>query len=252
MKVLIIEDEGQTAERLENLIHRYDKTIRVLDKIPSVEKTMAYFGKQNADLPDLIFMDIHLEDDLGFRILEELKLTIPVIFTTAFNEYALRAFKTFSIDYLLKPIDYQELSDAIDKFKTIVKPALPKDRFDQFLENYKESTYKERFMVTAGTRLQSVAVSQVAYFSYERKTTLLNTLEGKFYSLDYSLDKLLEHLDPKQFFRVNRSHIVSLHAISSVNQQPMGKMVVEMEPAPRAEVIVSLDRIGAFKDWLGK
>ncbi|MCF2492395.1 LytR/AlgR family response regulator transcription factor [Dyadobacter chenhuakuii] len=252
MKVLIIEDEGQTAERLENLIHRYDKTIRVLDKIGSVEKTLAYFAKQNAELPDLIFMDIHLEDDLGFRILEELKLTVPVIFTTAFNEYALRAFKTFSIDYLLKPIDYQELSEAIDKFKTIVKPTLPENRFARLLENYKESAYKERFMVTAGTRLQSIAVAQVAYFSYERKTTLLNTTDGKFYSLDYSLDKLVELLDPNRFFRVNRSQVISLHSIRSVNQHPMGKMVVEIEPTPRVEVTVSLDRIAAFKDWLGK
>ncbi|SKB51738.1 LytR/AlgR family response regulator transcription factor [Dyadobacter psychrophilus] len=252
MKVLIIEDEGQTAERLENLIYRYDKTIRVIDKIPSVEKTLAYFAKNDAELPDLIFMDIHLEDDLGFRILEELKQTIPVIFTTAFNEYALRAFKTFSIDYLLKPIDYQELSDAIDKFKTIIKSTPPTDRFDQFLENYRQSTYKDRFMVTSGTRLQSISVAQIAYFSYERKTTLVNTADGKFYSLDYSLDKLLEMVDPRQFFRVNRTYVIAMSAIRSINQYPMGKMVVEIEPNPRNEVSVSIDRIPAFKEWLGK
>ena len=252
MNVLIIEDEGQTADRLENLLHRYDKTIRVLGKIPSVEKTLAYFDQPEMPLPDLIFLDIHLEDDLGFRILEEIKLTIPVIFTTAFSEYAMRAFKAFSIDYLLKPIDYQELCEAIEKFKTIVQPGINEDRIAQFLDNYHKPVYKERFMVSVGSQLQSIQVSEIAYFSYERKITLVNTKDGKYYSLDYSLDKLLELLDPKQFFRINRSYIVSLPSISSMNLYPLGKLIIELQPKARAEVVVSIDRITAFKEWLGK
>jgi len=252
MNVLIIEDESQTADRLENLLARYDKKIQVLGKIPSVEKTLAYFAQTDNTVPDLIFLDIHLEDDLCFRILEELKLSIPIIFTTAFNEYALRAFKTFCIDYLLKPIDYQELCEAIDKFKTIIPATVRQDRFEQFLQHYNKSVFKERFMVSIGSRLLSIPVSDVAYFSYERKTTLLNTNEGKYYSLDYSMDKLLELLDPMQFFRVNRSFVISLASISAMNQYPPGKLLIELKPKARGEVAVSMDRIAAFKEWLGK
>jgi len=252
MKVLIIEDEGQTADRLENLLHRYDKTIQILGKIPSVEKTLAYFDQPELPVPDLIFLDIHLEDDLGFRILEELKLTIPIIFTTAFSEYAIRAFKTFSIDYLLKPIDYQELCEAIEKFKTIVRPAITENKLAQFLDNYNKAVYKERFMVSVGSQLQSIPISEIAYFSYERKITLVNTKDGKYYSLDYSLDRLLELLDPKQFFRVNRSFVVSLPSISCMNLYPLGKLIIELQPKSRNEVVVSIDRITAFKEWLGK
>lgn len=252
MKVLIIEDERQTADRLEGLILKYDKTIQILGKIASVEKTLAYFGQQEAVMPDLIFLDIHLEDDLGFRIFEELKLTIPIIFTTAFNEYALRAFKTYSIDYLLKPIDYDELCEAIDKFKNMFGHQNNRDRFDQFLENFSKSTYKDRFLVSVGTRLQSISLQEIAYFSYERKTTLVNTTDGKFYSMDYSLDKLLELLDPKQFFRINRSYVVSLSSIRSINQYPAGKLILELVPKTNSEVLVSIDRITSFKEWLGK
>lgn len=252
MKVLIIEDERQTADRLEELVLKYDKTIRVLRKIASVEKTLAYFNQQEAVMPDLIFLDIHLEDDLGFRIFEELQLTIPVIFTTAFNEYALRAFKTYSIDYLLKPIDFEELCEAIDKFKNMFGHQNNLDRFEQFLENFNKSSYKDRFMVSVGTRLQSISVQEIAYFSYERKTTLVNTTDGKFYSMDYSLDKLLELLDPKQFFRINRSYVVSLSSIRSINQYPAGKLILELVPKTNSEVLVSIDRITSFKEWLGK
>lgn len=252
MKVLIIEDERQTADRLEDLILKYDKTIRILGKIASVEKTLVYFSQREAVMPDLIFLDIHLEDDLGFRIFEELKLTIPVIFTTAFNEYALRAFKTYSIDYLLKPIDYEELCEAIDKYKNMFGPQNNIDRFEQFLENFNKSNYKNRFMVSVGTRLQSISVPEIAYFSYERKTTLVNTTDGKFYSMDYSLDKLLELLDPKQFFRINRSYVVSLSSIRAINQYPTGKLILELVPKTQSEVIVSVDRITSFKEWLGK
>ncbi|WP_159466747.1 LytTR family DNA-binding domain-containing protein [Dyadobacter sp. 3J3] len=252
MKVLIIEDESQTAKRLEDLILRYDPTIRLLGIIPSVQKTLAYFDKPQAIMPDLLFMDIHLEDELSFRILEELKFVIPVIFTTAFDEYALRAFKNFSIDYLLKPIDFEELCEAIEKFKLIVSTELKTNRFDPLLESFSQAAYKDRFMVSSGTRLKSIPVTAVAYFSYERKNTLLNTSDGKYYSLDYSLDKLLEVIDPKLFFRVNRTHIVALTAIVNINQFPSGKLLVQLDPETRDEVFLSADRTSAFKAWLGK
>jgi DNA-binding LytR/AlgR family response regulator len=252
MKVLIIEDESQTAKRLEELITRYDPETQLLGIIPSVHKALAYFAQPDTVKPDLMFLDIHLEDDLGFRILEDLQMKIPVIFTTAFDEYALQAFKTFSIDYLLKPIDYEELCKAIDKYKSIVFKEPEHARIDQFVNNYHKNKYKDRFMVSSGSRLKSIPVSDIAYFSYERKTTLVNTTDGKFYPLDYSLEKLLELLDPGQFFRVNRTHVISLTSIASINQYPLGKLLVELDPKARMEVSVSADRVTPFKIWLGK
>jgi DNA-binding LytR/AlgR family response regulator len=251
MNVLIVEDESQTAQRLADLLNRYDASIRVLAQLASVSKTLAYFRDPAAIIPDLLFLDIHLEDDLGFRILEELEITIPVIFTTAYNEYALRAFKNFSIDYLLKPIDYDELCEAIVKFRKVVPGVLP-PVYQRLIGSFPKQDYKERFLVSAGSRLQSIPVSDVAYFSYEQKAAFLNTISGQHLAIDYSLDALLGLIDPKLFFRINRSYIISLSAIRSIDIYAPGKLKVDLHPKSGQEVFVSTDRIPAFKEWLGR
>jgi DNA-binding LytR/AlgR family response regulator len=253
MKVLIVEDESQSAKRLQDLLIRYDNGIQVLGSIPSVSKTLAYFGEENAVIPDLIFLDIHLEDDLGFRILDDLPITIPVIFTTAYSDYMLQAFRSFSIDYLLKPVNFKELSSAIDKFKDILSLNLTAETgIRQLLDSLPKPEYKDRFMISVGSRIQSIPVSQVAYFSYQEKSAFITTTEGRLYAIDYSLDKLVQLVDSKNFFRVNRSFIVSFNSIVAVHAYSQGKLKVDLLPKSQLEVFVSTEKITAFKEWLGK
>ncbi|AEI49891.1 LytR/AlgR family response regulator transcription factor [Runella slithyformis] len=258
MNVLIVEDEKLTAQRLQMLLHRYDPNIRILAQLPSVTKTLQWFRDRPPIAPDLLFLDIHLEDDLGFRIIEDLKLTIPVIFTTAYNEYMLQAFKVNSIDYLLKPIDADELAAALDKFRLFwpTKPVPSTENqlasLAHLLEKSNAGTYKDRFMVAIGTKLRSIKTQDIAYFSLEDKVTLLITNEGLRLSVDYSIEKLVQLLDPHQFFRVNRSFLVSLSAIHTVHTYSGGKLKLDLVPLPRQEVFVSGDRITGFKEWLGK
>lgn len=252
MNILIIEDENQTAKRLGNLVHEYDSSIRILGVFPSVQKTLAYFSAPGYSQPDLIFLDIHLEDDLGFRILEHLDLAVPVIFTTAHSEYTLRAFKNFTIDYLLKPIVFEDLCSALDKYKKIVPGLIPQPASLTIPSILAEPVIKERFMVSIGTKIQSISSGQIAYFSYEQKASFLTTTDGRRFSVDYSLDRIMQQVDSRQYFRVNRAFIASFSAITSIHSYSAGKLKVELDPAPGIDIFVSSDRISLFKEWLGK
>ena len=254
MKVLIIEDENQTAKRLENLVLRYDPSTLLLGIFPSVKKTLDYFHSPGFTKPDLIFLDIHLEDDLGFKILEQLDSTIPVIFTTAHSEYTLKAFKNFTIDYLLKPIDFEELCVALDKYRKIGMPAAIQNQASLQIPSplVSEPVFKERYMVSIGPKIQSIAAGQIAYFSYEQKASFITTKDNKHYPIDYSLDKIMQNVDPREFFRINRSVIASFSSIASITSYSAGKLKVDLQPTPTTDVFVSSDRISAFKEWLGK
>lgn len=253
MKVLIVEDENQTALRLGNLVHRYDVSIQILGTFPSVKKTLDYFSTPGAIHPDLIFLDVHLEDDLGFRILEQLDMSIPVIFTTAHAEYTLRAFKNFTIDYLLKPIVFEDLCRALDKYRKIAGHHLVHQQGAlKLVDGAVEPVIKERFMVAIGTKIQSIPTGNIAYFSYEQKASFITTKDNRRYPIDYSLDKIMQQVDPQQFFRINRSVIASFPSIASIISYSAGKLKVELHPTPATEIFVSTDRISAFKEWLGK
>jgi len=259
MNVVIVEDEKLTARRLENLLAEYDPTIRVLAILPSVAKGIAWFAdqaRQDLPQPELVFLDIHLEDDSGFQLVERAGLTLPIIFTTAYDQYMLQAFKTNSIDYLLKPIDADELAAALDKFKRLRQSAASTSVPDLSVLlkalQATPSAYKERFMVTIGTKIRSIETTDIAYFFYEDKSTWLTTRDGQHVSIDYSLDKLAAMLDPKLFFRVNRAFFVSLAAIRTIHTYSGSKLKLDLLPVPRQEVFVSGDRITDFKEWLGK
>lgn len=256
MNVLIIEDETLSATRLENLVLKYDPAINILAKIPSVKESILWLENDNNAEPDLIFLDIMLEDGLGFKIIEQLNLTIPIIFTTAYNEYALKAFKANSVDYLLKPVNTTELDSALTKFKEIHfknKTFPDLTLLKSWLQSpQQQENYKDRFMASAGTRLYSVKTVDIAYFTIEQKATYLRTFDGKHLTMDYSLDKLIQLLDPSQFFRINRSLIISLGCISSINALSAGRLKLELAPATQQEIYVSTDRISDFKQWLGK
>jgi DNA-binding LytR/AlgR family response regulator len=255
MNVIIVEDEKLTAQRLEKLLNEYDPTIRVLAVLPSVAKGVAWFADA-ANQPDLLFLDIHLEDDSGFRLIEQAGLTLPIIFTTAYDQYTLQAFKTNSVDYLLKPIDADELAAALDKFRHLrgSAPSAPLPDMTALLQALKTapSPYKDRFMVTIGTKIRSIDISEIAYFFYEDKATWLTTRDGQHVSIEYSLDKLATLLDPKRFFRVNRAFLITLDAIKTIHTYSGSKLKLDLQPLPHQELFVSGDRITDFKEWLGK
>lgn len=251
MNVIIIEDESLTAERLEVMLKKYNPNIQVLAVLPSVAESVQWLRKNDA--PDLAFMDIHLEDDLCFKIFELAPLTSPVIFTTAYDEYMVKAFKVNSIDYLLKPVNYIELIAALDKFKAL-KAQFSKPDFNTLLQyiGEREPEYKTRFMITVGTKIRSIETSEIAYFYSDEKITFMVTKEGQSLPIDFSLDKLGSLLAPKQFFRANRQFLVSFGAIHTVHTHFKGKLKLDLSPKSKIDIFVSGDRMADFKDWLGR
>ncbi|GAB3995502.1 LytTR family DNA-binding domain-containing protein [Spirosoma daeguense] len=260
MNVVIIEDESLSAQRLKSLIRDYDSSIQVVALLGSVADAIEWFQEQPATAqPELVFMDIHLEDGSAFSIIQKVKLRTPIIFTTAYETYAIQAFKANSVDYLLKPIDEIELAAAIDKFKWTQQnqrnATSSTSKWSALLswqDTPEQVTYKDRFMVTVGTKIKSIGIEQIAYFFYEDKTTYLVTQDGQNMVVEYSLDKVTSMLDPHQFFRVNRAYLVSLPAISSIHTYSGSKTNLKLEPSSRHDVFVSPDRLTDFKKWLGK
>lgn len=255
MNVLIIEDEVLTADRLKAMLTKYDPTINILAKLSSIRESIQWLRNQSHLLPDLIFMDLHLEDGLAFKIIEELDLTIPIIFTTAYSEYALKAFKANSVDYLLKPIDPSELASAINKFSRLKVKSEPIPDFKAMLSMFHskpKEAFKDRFLASVGNKLYSIQTADIAYFSIEQKSTFLKTFDERHLAMDFSLDKLVPILDPKLFFRINRSYIVSLSSIRSISVVSAGKLKLHLTPSISQEVFVSGDRISDFKEWLGR
>jgi DNA-binding LytR/AlgR family response regulator len=251
MKVAIVEDESLAAKRLENLILKLDSSISIEAVLPSVQASVKWLSTNPH--PDLIFMDIHLDDGQSFAIFDQVELNSPVIFTTAYDDYMIRAFKVNSIDYLLKPINPEELSGSLAKFNklrasAVIKPDAIRDFLNSALK--KEPEYKSRFLITQGTRIKSVPVEEVAYFYSEEKVTFLVTHSGQRLLVDYTLDKLSNLINPKQFFRVNRQYITSMQAIGSIHKYSPTRLKVCLEPEPGKDVFVSIERYSAFKTWL--
>jgi DNA-binding LytR/AlgR family response regulator len=261
MNVVVIEDERLTAKRLVSLVKKYDASINVLAEISAVVEAITWFETHPVTTVDLIFMDIHLEDGDSFQIVGKLNLKTPIIFTTAFDEYMIKAFKVNSIDYLLKPVNYEELAAALDKFRSLRSgnnelqwgstrvdmKTLIKEVSQQY-----NPQFKDRFMVTVGTRIRPIKTESIAYFYLEEKTVFLVTADGTTLPIDYSLDKLVQLIDPKQFFRVSRQFIVSVNSIQMVHTISKGKLKLDLLPKTKQEVAVSGDRVSDFKEWLGK
>ncbi len=251
MNTIIIEDENLTAQRLEGMLKKYDSSIKVLATLPSVAESVDWLRKHDA--PDLVFMDIHLEDDLCFKIFELAPLTSPVIFTTAYDEYMIKAFKVNSIDYLLKPVNLLELMAALDKYKAL-KEQFSKPDFGTLLQyiGQRAPEYKMRFMITVGNKIRSIETADIAYFYSDEKITFMVTKEGQHLPIDFSLDKLATQLDPKHFFRISRQYLIGFSAIQTVLTHFKGKLKLELAPKSKHEVFVSGDRMTDFKDWLGR
>ncbi|MCF0054622.1 LytTR family DNA-binding domain-containing protein [Dyadobacter sp. CY356] len=250
MKILIVEDEELSAERLHKLILTIDPSIHLLGIFPSVLQTIAYLENEASVKPDLIFLDIHLEDGDGFKIIETLNLMTPIIFTTAFDEYMLKAFKTNSIDYLLKPVNPLELQASLSKFKKLSEVSENKRKN---IDNDPEvQTYKDRFLCSAGSRFYTFKTTEIAYFVIEQRATFLRLFDGRHFAVEYSLDRLSQIIDPAIFFRINRNMLICFNSIENIHMISAGKIKLDLDPAYSKEIFVSTDRITEFKIWLGK
>ena len=253
IKALLVEDEIHAAERLKKLLLDVDPEIEILDVLDSVESTVNWLRVNPA--PQLLFLDIQLADGRSFDIFEHVKVQSPVIFTTAYDEYAIKAFKLNSIDYLLKPIKIEELKESIQKFRSIKEYFSESDlesKIFSILTDIKHETksYKNRFLINKGDSLIPVSVDEIAYFYAEDKENFIITFAGNRYFVNYSLDSLEEMLDPSIFFRVNRQFILAANAINKVHNYFNYKLKVEVNPIIDKEIIISRSKTGEFKNWL--
>lgn len=249
MHVLIVEDERLAAEQLANMIQQYDPDIEVIDCLGSVEDTIGWF--MNNKQPDLAFMDIQLLDGTSFDVLEKVEIKCPVIFTTAYDQYALQAFQLKSVDYLLKPINYYKLASAMDKLREMeslfqTQPAPP----SMPTASSSAHPYKSRFLAKRGNRMYSIPTEKIAYCFSQNKMSFLMSKEGKRYHVNHTLDQLEEMLDPEQFFRVNRQTLTHINSISNTQPYFKGRLKVELKPTPDFDVVVSSKKASYFKEWL--
>jgi DNA-binding LytR/AlgR family response regulator len=254
MNILIIEDEKLAANRLSGLIKSLDETAKIVGTLDSIKASVAWFSSNLQ--PELAFMDIQLADGLSFEIFDQVAISCPVIFTTAFDEYALRAFKVNSIDYLLKPIDIDELSRAMEKFRNLhhesSKPeAIAAPVMDRVLQMLTKS-FKSRFLVRAGEHIKTIPAEQVTFFYSMEKATFLNTIENKEYDIDYTLEELEGLLNPELFFRINRKYIVSMGAIRDIINYTNSRLKLKLVNSTDNEIIVSREKVSEFKNWLDR
>lgn len=250
MKVIIIEDEKPSARRLQRMLSSLG--VEAATMLHSVEESITWF-KTNSH-PDLIFLDIQLSDGLSFEIFEAIDIKSAVIFTTAYDEYALQAFKLNSIDYLLKPIDDEELERAVSKYKERLPQqqsvTLDFDDIKSLLVNPIERAYKKRFSVKVGQHLKLINIDDIECFYSQNKGTYLHTSEGRNYLIDNSLEHLEDELDPNLFFRINRKFFVNINAIKDMVSYTNSRLQIKLQSYNEQEVIVARERVKSFKDWL--
>ncbi|MCC6410971.1 MAG: response regulator transcription factor [Saprospiraceae bacterium] len=249
MNILIIEDEIPAAKQLTKMVAKCEPQARVLDTLDSVEGAVRWLATFPA--PDLIFMDIQIADGLSFDIFSRCEVTAPVIFTTAFDQYAVQAFKVNAVDYLLKPIDPDDLKTALERHRDRrqTAPAVDLQQLSRFF--HPSTSYKERFLVKNGQQLSFVLSQEIAYFLSSDGLTQAFTEGGKKHFIDHTLEELERLLDPRHFFRISRGMTVRLEAIRKIHPHLNGRLKLELHPSPGDEVFVSRERAGEFKTWLG-
>lgn len=252
MNILIIEDEKPAAARLERLLKNYNERINVLDKIDTVKKAIKWL---QSNQPELIFMDIQLADGLSFEIFEHVDIQVPVIFTTAFDEYALKAFKVNSIDYLLKPIDEEELDGAFKKLDRLANSHQSQSntlaQINQAMAML-TNKYKSRFVIKVGEHIKSIEVDEIQYFFSRDKASFCCMSDMKNYLLDYSLEQIEGMVDPEMFYRINRKYLISLRAIDDIISYSNSRLKIVLKHCAEKDVIVSRERVNDFKNWLDR
>ncbi len=250
LKIVIIEDEILAAERLEKMLLELLPNVTIAAKLSSVERSVAWL---KSNCVDLIFLDIQLSDGLSFSIFDRVEVKTPVIFTTAYDRYAIKAFELNSISYLLKPIKKLELEGGLQKYQSL-KSAYSVD-FEALLANFKgESEYKKRFLIQIADRYKKVETNDIAYFFALEKNVFFRTTEGQTYPVDMTLDRVEKVVDPALFFRINRKYITNINAISNMVSWSKRRIKLELTPAAdnSTDSIVSMERYADFKKWLDR
>ena len=251
MKVMLVEDEGVAARRLQRLLEAEGLEVVVHCKS---NKSIGEYLDHHPE-PALYFMDIHLNDGIVFELLQQRDLKSPIIFTTAYDQYAIKAFKQNSVDYLLKPIQEDELRNAIDKFKKLhqTTSAIDMKALSQLILTNQTATasYKERISVKIGERIKSFPITEITHVYSENKITFIHTAEGRSYPIDYGLEAFSSSLNPKKFFKINRGQMVSIDYIGDVITYSNSRLKIKIPLAEKQEFIVARERVKEFKNWLG-
>lgn len=249
MKVIILEDETRAANHLERLLAKVAPNMLVIAKLESVRDGIKYL--QSNPEPDLIFSDIQLADGLSFEIYNQVAVRCPIIFTTAYDHYAIEAFKTNGIDYLLKPIEEERLRQAIEKANHF-SPGLVLEKLLAMNKPTSEKAYKSRFMVKVGDKIKSVPAEEILVFFSQEKASFIHTTEGRTYCIDYALDQLEPMLDPEKYFRINRKYIVSIDACSNILAWTNSRLRLKIDGIDDPDIIVARERVQEFKNWLDR
>jgi len=251
MVVLIIEDEAAIARRMQKLLLEIDPAITVPAILSSIESSVAWL-RQHTE-PDLILMDIHLADGSSFEIFKEVQIDCPVVFATAYDQYAIQAFKVNSIDYLLKPVNKENLADSLKKFQRLhqVEKQVPFDytKLAQLLGSAKPDFLK-RLVIRFGDVIKAIEIKEVAYFYTDEKIVFASLLEGSTYPVDFTMDQLEKRTDPERFYRINRKFLISYESIGKMISYSKSRVKINLLPPCELEVISSTERSGDFKEWL--
>jgi two-component system response regulator LytT len=256
MKIIIVEDEPYAQQELIRLLKKTGRDFELLTLLDSVEDSVEWFS--NNAHPDLVFFDIQLADGLSFDIFNKIELRSAVIFTTAYDEYAIRAFEVNSIDYLLKPVKLEALEAALDKFEKMKsdmnpeKAGINEEKVQQLLHLFSTKNYKNRFLIKLGDQIKSIDIKDTAYFKAEDNLVFLRSTDGKKHIIENTLEQLEEMLDPSQFFRINRTFIVAFASIKKLSKYFNSRLLVELQPPEEEKVLVSRARAKELLTWLDK
>lgn len=256
MKILIIEDELPAQRMMEDMLKAMDQSIEVLACLKSVAESVKWFNSHPH--PEIVLLDIQLSDGISFDILKQVKVKSMIIFTTAYDEYAIQAFRVNSLDYLLKPIEKSDLEGAFKKYESYSKRFLRNRNeqidYSEILEAMQQTKqeYRKRFLIQSNESFYHLPVKEIAYFYSMEKITFAVTMERREYPIDFSLESLKEQLNPDDFFKVNRNFIVGMGSIKKVNSYFSGKLTLELQPAHRERIIIGKDKAAAFKRWLDR
>ncbi|MBO9728959.1 MAG: response regulator transcription factor [Chitinophaga sp.] len=258
MRIVIIEDENLAIKRLSKLLIDTEKELQIEATLKSIVESVQWFKENPA--PDLIFMDIELADGQSFEIFHQITIKCPIIFTTSYDQYALKAFEVNSIDYLLKPIEPADLQRSLDKYVQIKKlyagqvtsPIDVTRLLSDLQQKIGPKYYRSRFLVKSGAKMVSIETTEIAYFFREGRITFFKTFENRKFIADYTLDKIEEMLEPGSFFRINRSCLVATRSIQTVELFFGNRLELQLMPSFDGDAVVSRDKAGEFKEWMGK
>ncbi|HLG40652.1 MAG TPA: LytTR family DNA-binding domain-containing protein [Chitinophagaceae bacterium] len=259
MKILIVEDEELAVKKIQKTLAGVEPDAEVVAVTDSILSTVNWLGENTA--PDLILMDIELSDGQSFEIFNQAKITSPVIFTTSYDEYALKAFKVNSIDYLLKPIQKEDLEAALKKLKQVKelykaggqKPDASIDNLVKELQQkLQPREYRKRFLVKHAQKLVSIEVDEIAYFFSDGRLNFFKTFDNKKFVVDYTMDELEDMLDPAKYFRISRSFYISVNSVDQIHDYFGNRLMLNLKPAVDKESIVSREKVTDFKKWMGK